>query len=121
GLALALKAPDAGFPSVRGDRERLVQVFGNLILNAVKHTPAGGRVEVAAVLGEGPRQGSVVFSVRDSGRGIALEDQRRVFDRFVQLASAPRREGVGLGLAIVRELVTRQGGEVWVESAPGKG
>ncbi len=103
---------------VRGDRDRLQQVVANLLANAVEFTPGGGRVDVVL-----ERVGSRAWvTVRDSGEGIAPEFLPHVFERFRQAdGSAGRRHGgLGLGLAIVRELVERHGGTVRAES-PGKG
>jgi PAS domain S-box-containing protein len=103
-------------PDVRGDRDRLLQVFENLIGNAVKFTPAGGCIVVGAA-----RHGrEVLFRVQDTGEGIPAEDLSHVFDRFWQ-ARKRRADGAGLGLAIVKALVEAHGGRVWVESTPGSG
>jgi len=119
-LTLEPAAVDA-LPQVKADRGRMVQVLTNLVSNAIKCTPEGGRVEVGAAL-DRRSSGTVVFRVSDTGCGIAPADQRRIFEKFSQLAAPGQRaEGVGLGLAIVKELVTRHGGEIWLESAPGKG
>jgi signal transduction histidine kinase len=103
-------------PAAWADRDRLLQVFENLIGNAVKFTPAGGDVTVGAA----PRGDEVLFWVCDSGSGIDAEDLPHVFDRFWQSSSA-RRHGAGLGLAIVKGLVEAHGGRVWADSAPGRG
>jgi signal transduction histidine kinase len=101
---------------VLGDPERLQQIALNLIVNAIKFTPPGGRVEV--VLGR--RHGRAVLIVRDTGRGIAPEVIPHIFDRFRQGHEGGRHEGLGLGLAIVRHLVEAHGGTVRAES-PGPG
>jgi PAS domain S-box-containing protein len=101
---------------VMADRGRITQVFLNLIGNAVKYSPPGGEVRVAA----GLHGDQVHFSVSDRGPGIAPADQPRVFDRYWQ-ARRQRRAGVGLGLAIARAIVVAHGGNVWVESTPGQG
>jgi signal transduction histidine kinase len=103
-------------PDVRGDHDRLLQIFENLIGNAVKFTPRGGSVVVGAT-----RRGRAVsFWVKDTGEGIPAEDLPHVFDRFWQ-ARKRRSDGAGLGLAIVKALVEAHGGRSWVESAPGGG
>ncbi|HSJ24259.1 MAG TPA: HAMP domain-containing sensor histidine kinase [Longimicrobiales bacterium] len=108
--------PDASLPAVRADRGRMDQVLGNLVANAVKFTPEGGRVRVSAGLdGEWVR-----FSVADTGVGIDPADLPHVFDRFWQ-AQRARDGGAGLGLAIAQGIVAAHGGEMWVESEPGKG
>jgi len=105
-------------PPVDADEERILQVLENLVGNALKFTPPGGVVTVAAARAEDPAW--VVFSVRDTGPGIAGEHLLRVFDRFYQAQSADRR-GSGLGLAICKAIVEAHGGSIWAESEPGKG
>jgi signal transduction histidine kinase len=101
---------------VWGDRHRLLQVFENLIGNALKFTNAGGCITVGAV----SQDHEVVFRVTDTGGGIAPENQSNVFDRFWQASKAGRR-GAGLGLPITKGIVEAHGGRIWVESAVGKG
>jgi signal transduction histidine kinase len=117
-IELRLEAA-ADLPDVLADRDRLRQVFENLIGNALKFTPPGGRVTVGGVL----RAGGVLFYVRDTGPGIATEDQPQLFDRFWQArrSRADWRGGAGLGLQIVKGIVEAHGGCVWVESAAGEG
>lgn len=98
------------------DRGRLAQVFANLLGNAFKFTPAGGRVSLRAWRDAD----DVVFEVADTGPGISLENQKHLFDRFWQANRADRR-GVGLGLPITKGIVDALGGRIWVESEPGKG
>jgi PAS domain S-box-containing protein len=107
-------APQA--PGILADRDRLLQVFANLIGNALQFTPSPGCITVGAK----PHGTDVLFWVTDTGPGIAREDQPRLFDRFWQAGSA-RRRGAGLGLSIVRRLVEVHRGRVWVESEPGRG
>ena len=107
---------DAAVGEVWGDRNRLLQVLENLIGNAIKFTPAGGRITVGAV----SRDHEVVFRVTDTGAGIAPENQARVFDRFWQ-ASRAGGLGAGLGLPITKGIVEAHGGRIWVESAEGRG
>lgn len=107
-------------PAVSGDRDRLLQVVWNLLSNAVKFTDAGGRVTLSIDVGAH----LVRLSVADTGHGIAPEFRSQVFERFKQAdsSSARRHGGLGLGLALVRELVELHGGSVTVESAGmGKG
>ncbi|RPI49638.1 MAG: sensor histidine kinase, partial [Acidobacteria bacterium] len=115
GLELRLDLPEE-LPEVWADRDRLLQVFDNLIGNAIKFTAAGGFITIGAA----SRDDHVLFWVGDMGPGIAVEDQPHLFDRFWQARSA-RRGGAGLGLSIVRGIVEAHGGSVWVESAPGQG
>ncbi|MDH7569642.1 MAG: ATP-binding protein, partial [Armatimonadota bacterium] len=104
---------------VCADRRALTQVLDNLIENASKYTPNGGSIWVTA----GRQNERVCISVRDTGIGIPLEHQRRVFERFYRVDKARSRErgGTGLGLSIVKHLVEAQNGSVEVESEPGKG
>jgi signal transduction histidine kinase len=103
-------------PDVWGDHERLLQVFENLIGNAIKFTTAGGRVTVGATSNDE----EVVFSVTDTGEGIAPDALQHVFDRFWQATRGDRR-GAGLGLPIIKGIVEAHGGRVWVESTLGQG
>lgn len=103
---------------VEADGNRLAQVFDNLVSNAIKYTPEGGKVEIT---GEdiGDR---VVFTIRDTGVGIDQEDQEHIFDEFFRSRKVRSRfQGTGMGLAIVRRIVEAHGGRVWVESEPGEG
>lgn len=110
------------FPSVRAHRERLLQILNNLVSNAIKSTPTGGRVTISVEAGRDARAGFALFAVRDTGCGIPEADQARIFQEFVRVEDRARSvEGIGLGLAIVRELVDRHGGAVWVESREGQG
>jgi PAS domain S-box-containing protein len=103
-------------PAVWGDHDRLLQVFENLIGNAMKFTDPGGRISV----GGASRAGEIVFWVADTGCGIPAESLPRIFDRFWQAAGAARG-GAGLGLAITKRIVEAHRGRVWVDSAPGRG
>ena len=114
-LQLRVELPPE-LPDVWGDRDRLFQVFENLLGNAAKFTPAGGRITVGARPGEK----EVVFWVADTGEGISAADVPRVFDRFWQ-ARKGERHGAGLGLAIAKGIVEAHGGRIWVDSAPGQG
>jgi two-component system, OmpR family, heavy metal sensor histidine kinase CusS len=108
-----------GAVSVRGDPARLRQVLYNLLDNAVKYTPANGRVEVTAEA----RGSSAVLSVADTGEGIAPEHVPHIFERFYRVDKARTRAqgGTGLGLSIARSIVTAHGGKIDVVSAPGQG
>ena len=107
-------SPDV--PDVLADRDRLQQIFENLIGNAIKFTDAGGSI----VVGARHREGEVLFWVADTGRGIAPDDVPCVFDRFWQLQKGERR-GAGLGLPIAKGLVEAHGGRIWVDSTVGRG
>jgi len=105
--------------SVETDRDRLRGVLENLVENALKYTPAGGRVAVSAR----PEGDAAVFEVADDGPGIAAEHLPRIFERFYRVDKARSRElgGTGLGLSIVKHLVESLGGAVSVSSEPGRG
>jgi signal transduction histidine kinase len=103
---------------VAGDERRIRQVIFNLLSNAVKFTPAGGSVDVWAT----QDNGEVTVSVADTGRGIAAEDLRRIFEEFRQTdAGIEQGEGTGLGLALSKRLVELHGGRIWAESELGTG
>jgi PAS domain S-box-containing protein len=102
-------------PCIRADRNRLLQVLSNLLGNAIRFTPSGGRIAIRAEPGEGCAQ----FSVSDSGCGIAPEHLPHIFDPFWQ--GRPGAGGAGLGLAIARGLVEAHGGRIRVESTVGVG
>jgi signal transduction histidine kinase len=106
-----------GLPPVVADAGRIRRVLANLLANAVRHTPAGGRVAVRALPGEG----CVRFEIEDTGEGIAAEDQERVFERFVQLPGSLAAGGTGLGLTLAKEIVEAHGGRIGVDSEPGRG
>jgi two-component system phosphate regulon sensor histidine kinase PhoR len=119
-LSTAIGAPRRGALSVAAERAALEQVLTNLVDNAVKYTPAGGRVGVTADENE---DGRVRIVVSDTGPGIAAEHLPRLFERFYRVDSARSRElgGTGLGLSIVRHLVAANAGEIHVDSEPGSG
>jgi signal transduction histidine kinase len=102
---------------VNCDRDRVLQVLANLVGNAIKFTPAGGRVTLSAAQSEG----RVVFSVADTGQGIAADALPHIFDRYWQAARRSQKRGIGLGLSIAHGIVTAHGGKIWVESTPGQG
>lgn len=118
--AVGLEVIDGpGTPEVLGDDVRVRQVLGNLVDNAVRHTPAGVPVTVRV----GTEGGDAVLEVADAGPGMTPEDAARAFERFYR-ADASRTSatgGSGLGLAIVRSLVEAHGGAVTVDTAPGRG
>jgi signal transduction histidine kinase len=113
-----LGAVAKGAAIVEGDAQQLSILLNNLVDNAVRHTPAGGRVDVSA----GQREGRPCLSVSDSGPGIPAAERERVFDRFYRSsAHAPASTGSGLGLAIVRAVAQRHGADVTLADAPGGG
>lgn len=109
-------------PPIWGDHDRLMQIFTNLVDNALAHTPAGGRVHLS-VGAHGER--AVEATVQDTGRGLGQRDLSRIFERFYQVdksrSRSEGRQGSGLGLAIVKELVEAHRGRIQVRSQPGKG
>jgi signal transduction histidine kinase len=113
-------APD--LPDVFIDGRRITQILANLLSNALKFTPAGGEVEVE-VSDDPQRLVCVRVSVSDTGRGIEPEQLGYIFDRLYQggIDETTFEGGLGLGLYICQELVRLHGGEIWVESTPGKG
>ncbi|HVH11889.1 MAG TPA: GAF domain-containing sensor histidine kinase [Longimicrobium sp.] len=115
GLGLTVSLPAVPVP-VNADGDRVLQVLSNLVGNALKFTPAGGRVDVEVEA----QNGVARVTVRDTGIGIAAAELEHVFDPFRQLGDADRR-GVGLGLPIARGIVEAHGGRIWLESAPGEG
>lgn len=117
-LTLELLAPPDLAP-MAGDHEKLRQVVTNLVANAVKYSPAGGRIEVELT----PRDGELLIAVRDEGLGIAPDEQRLIFEKFYRADANMTRgvSGSGLGLYISRELVQLMGGTISVRSELGKG
>ena len=110
---------DPRLPIVAGDRDRLIQVVSNLVNNAVKYSPDGGKVTLST-RGEG---GFALVSVADTGLGIPPDEIGHVFERFrrVRSGAAQSIPGTGLGLTIVKQIVEMHGGKIWVESAVGHG
>ena len=116
---IALELLEAPLPPLAADRARLGQLLDNLLSNALKFTPEGGRVEVSAR----PANGHAVLSVADTGMGIPAEEQERLFERFFRssAASAQAIPGTGLGLAIAKAIAEAHDGEISVESEEGQG
>jgi len=106
-------------PEIRGDRARIEQVLINMLSNAIKYTPDGGRIRVTA----GCKDDMVWCTVKDTGIGIPKKDLNRVFERFYRVDKARSREsgGTGLGLSIAYEIVERHDGKIEVQSQVGKG
>jgi signal transduction histidine kinase len=111
-------APD--LPGVQADAQRVGQVIGNLVSNAVRYVPSGGHVTLSTRRAEG---GGAELAVSDDGPGVADEDLPHLFDRFWRGEKSRNRAagGAGLGLAIARQLVEAQGGTICAENRPGGG
>jgi signal transduction histidine kinase len=117
GIALA-STIDPSVGSIRADERKVKQVLLNLLSNALKFTPEGGRIELRAAIDEG----IIEISVTDTGVGIAPEDQEAIFEEFQQVGTADKKvEGTGLGLALCRRFVELHGGRIWVKSQVGQG
>jgi signal transduction histidine kinase len=117
GIVLGLTV-DERLEQIRADERKLRQVVLNLLSNAIRFAPEGGRIDVRAV----PVDGSVEVSVSDTGVGIAPEDQEAIFEEFRQVGTAARKvKGTGLGLALSRRFIELHGGRIWVQSQVGVG
>jgi signal transduction histidine kinase len=102
---------------VQGDQERLLQMLANLVDNAIKYTPAGGRVEINA----SANHSSVLLTVSDSGAGIPPEDVHKIWDRSFRGDKSRTQRGLGLGLSLVKAVVMAHGGTIDVASVQGQG
>lgn len=118
GRTLVADLPEEPLPSVQADPQRLEQLFGILLHNALDYTPEGGQIRLAV-----RAQGRAVrFSVRDQGPGVPDADKQRIFRRFARgESSRTGKEHFGLGLSIAHQIAFLHGGRLWVEDAPGKG
>ena len=117
GIALGREI-DERIVMIRADERKVKQVLLNLMSNAIKFTPEGGRIDVRA----GVNEGVVEVSVADTGVGIAPEDQAAVFEEFRQVGTADTKvEGTGLGLALSRKFIELHGGRIGVKSQVGQG
>lgn len=118
GVRLALEA-DEDLPAVHVDADRIIQVLHNLLSNALRYTPQGGTITLAAHA----REDELEFRVSDNGQGIPPDELPYVFERFYKSDKARQRGqgGSGLGLAIARSIVEMHGGRIWAESSPGAG
>jgi PAS domain S-box-containing protein len=105
-----------GDDQVMADPERLGLVFSNLISNAIRHTPSGGTIDVRVQ----PNNGLIRFEVADTGEGIPQEHQRHIFERYYRVPGS-NSKGAGLGLSIAKEMVEAHGGDIGVNSEPGRG
>ncbi|GAV21798.1 sensory box histidine kinase [Carboxydothermus pertinax] len=118
GLSFVSTVPD-DLPPVLADGDMISQVLINLLDNAIKYTPTGGKIELLAKV----KEPFVEIAVKDTGIGIPEESQKRIFERFYRVDKARSRElgGTGLGLAIVKHIIDLHNGKVWVESKVGEG
>lgn len=116
GLSLSVEVQN-DLPQVLADAERISQVMLNLVHNAIKFTPPGGRITLRA----SSRPSDVIFSVQDTGSGISPRDLQRIFERFYKTDRSRSGGGTGLGLSIARHLVEAHGGKIWAESVEGQG
>jgi len=117
---LQLKLNEIPDVFVRGDGDRIAQVFSNVIDNALKFTPRHGKVEIGACVVEN----DIIIQIEDNGIGIPLDEQERIFERFYQVDSSRKygkKKGFGLGLSIAREIIQSHHGQIWVENNPNKG
>ncbi len=117
-IVLEIGVP-AELPAVRGDATLLREVLQNLLDNAIQYTPEGGRIHGSATAGER----EIILTVADTGIGIPLAEQERIFERFYRVDAARSREagGTGLGLSIAKHIVETHGGRLWVKSEVGHG
>jgi two-component system sensor histidine kinase VicK len=106
-------------PEIMGDKSRIEQVLINIVSNAVRYTPEGGKITISA----GASGSNIWIKVSDTGVGIPKEDIPRLFDRFYRVDKARTRAygGTGLGLSIAHEIITKHGGSIQVESELDKG
>lgn len=103
-------------PAVKWDADKVQSVISNLLANALRYTPVGGRISVKAA----PATNTVLLSVTDTGPGIPIQLQNKIFDKFYQMEARPAGK-VGLGLAICKAIVKRHSGKIWVDSSDGQG
>lgn len=118
GITLTVKLP-LSLPVISADEDRLIQVFTNLLDNALKFTPRGGAITIQAI----DQQDAVWITVADTGVGIAPHEMPYLFQQFYRgdETRTPEKQGMGLGLTICREIVEANGGQIWAESTPGQG
>jgi two-component system phosphate regulon sensor histidine kinase PhoR len=107
----------ADLPLINADRERIRQVIGNLIHNAIKFNHSGGDIKARTRA----INNSVTVEISDTGIGIARNDLPRIFERFYKADKSRAAQGTGMGLAIAKHVVEAHGGEIWVQSEEGKG
>jgi len=113
---LSLRLPPTPL-MLQGDLDLLRRVLTNLLTNAIKFTPTGGKVELEVT----ENDENFYFSVRDNGPGIPCDEQERIFDLYTRGADVRQIEGSGVGLAFCKLAVEAHGGRIWLDSAPGEG
>src|SRR5450759_5649157 len=107
-------------PKLRGDRQRIKQVFGNLLTNAIKYTPEAGKINVELI----NENGHLLVSISDNGIGIKEEEQEKIFEKFYTVSGKTltrESERMGLGLTIAKGIVEAHGGRIWVKSRLNRG
>jgi len=114
GLAIRMKIPDV---IIRIDKKQIERVFENLLSNALKFTPSGGKVTVIAT----NEKDKIHFAVIDNGPGMSATEVQRIFDKFFRAQTGKDVKGTGLGLAIAKQIVVAHSGRIWAESIPGEG
>ena len=120
GITLSLDLPEE-LPKAIADEDRIEQILVILIDNAMRYTPAGGKVTLSADTVEDSGEKLMLVSVTDTGCGIAKEDAEHLFERFYKTDKSRREGGTGLGLSIAKQIMDKLGGHIWVESEPGQG
>jgi len=118
-IRFEFKKPEEGLPKIKLDVEKIRLAIDNLIENAIRYTPAYGKVMVSLE----HKKGGIEFSVKDTGVGIPKDQQGRIFTKFFRAANVMRMatEGTGLGLFITKNIIEAHGGKIWFESEEGKG
>jgi two-component system phosphate regulon sensor histidine kinase PhoR len=106
-----------GLPTAQADRERIQQVIGNILHNAIKFTPEKGQITISTAVDGN----SVVTRIKDTGIGISRDDLVHIFERFFKADKSRTHEGSGLGLAIAKHIIQAHNGQIWVESQEGRG
>ena len=117
-VTLSLKAA-ADLPEIEIDPQRMREVISNILDNALRYTPEGGRINLSA----GRTENTIEMRIQDSGPGVAGDELDKIFERFYRTETSRTREegGSGLGFAIAKSIVERHNGRIWAESAPGAG
>jgi two-component system phosphate regulon sensor histidine kinase PhoR len=108
---------DEDLPTVQADRERILQVVGNILHNAIKFTPPSGQIKIITAV----KDQSVLVQIADSGIGISKDDLVHIFERFFKADKSRTHEGSGLGLAIAKHIIQAHKGKIWVDSQEGRG